>query len=278
MDTPISACADGWRALPTHTRDRVWKAARAATPAPDAATARAAVAYGRHVRRQQTRIGYALAALVVALFAVATQIGGRIPPVGSMSVLQTQRDLVLAAFVAAVGALVAFAQGGLGVRKLIGANLPLAAAHTDATGHVTLRVGRRFPRAAEVVEVLAIVAAYAVLPMMHNYITLIVLTIAVGVFLTVGPGALDPFSARLDTDGLHLARWRVTVPWSAVRTVDLADDQHVRFQVRGDFRPTGWLPGPWRSRIAREIESGFKVTCREPELLVWTARRHMSDR
>jgi hypothetical protein len=276
VDSPIAAGADGWRALPARTRDHVWRAARTATPASDVATATAAVAYGRHVRRQQNRAGYALSGLMAVLLGLAAQVGGSIPAIAGRSVLDTQRALVLAAFAAAAGALVAFVQGGIGVRKLIGANLPLAAAGgSGAAGGITLRVGRRFPRATEVVEVLGVVAAYAVLARMHNDVTLVVLTVAVGAFLVVGPGALDPVTARLDADGIHIARWRVTVPWSSVRGVDLAGDQRVGFQVSGGFRNTGRLPATWRARIAREIESGFTVTCRQPELLMWTARRHL---
>lgn len=272
MDTPISACADGWRALPVPTRDRVWQAARAERPAPDAAIAVAAVAYGRHVRRRQTLIGYALVAAMAGLLALATRIGGPVPALPGLTVTGTQHDLVLAAFVAAVGALVAFVQASLGVRRLIGANLPMAAG--NETGRDRLRVGRRFPRATEVAEVAAVAVGFAGLPLMHNYVTLAVLAVATVLLAVAGPGALDPHSATLDEDGIHLPRWRVTVPWSSVRGAELAGDRLVRFRVSGGYRTTGRLPTAWRRRIDGRMAGGFTLACAEPELVVGTARRH----
>ena len=276
--TPIPARPDVWRALPAATRRAVTEAARQKSPAADVATATAAVEYGRHVRRRSTRIGIALAVAMVALLGAGELIGHALPSLPGQSIDQTTRDLVAGALFAGIAALIAVVEGDIGVSGLIGENLQIATAAGPDTSPFELRIGRRWPRRMELVELAVLCAGAITMPLLHNYLTTVALVIALGAYLWIGPAIIDPTSATMDADGITLPRWHVRVPWSSVRTVVLVDDRRVRVSINGPHEVTGRVPAHWRDRIAAHLTPGnaIKITSSEPELAVWVARGHLT--
>ena len=277
--SPFAPHAGAWRALPAETRNAVAAAARKHRPAPDLATATAAVQYGRHVRRHGTRLGVVLAVTMIALLSVGAMIGHGIPPLPHQSVDGTIRDLVIAAFIMGGLSLIAIIEAEFGISGLIRTNLPIvsavpAAAFEDAAPD--LKIGRRWPLPTGILEVTLLCAGIVTMPLMHNYLTAVALVAALGAYLFVGPAVIQPSTATMTAAGIQLPRWHARIPWS-VHTVTLIDDRRVRVSVLGAFESTGPLPSHWANRIAGLLQPGqtFTITCREPEIAAWTARRHL---
>ncbi len=276
--TQLAAHPAAWRALPSATRQAVTAAARQQLPAPDLATATAAVQYGRHVRRHGTRLGAVLAAVMLLLLGVAGLVGRFIPALPYQTVDGTLRDLVVAAFLAGGTGLIVLVESGIGMSRLIGANLHVASAH-PAEAPSALRVGVRWPLPAGVIEVAALCAGIVTMPLLHNYVTTAALVGALMAYLYVGPGFFHPSTATIDADGLELPRWHARLPWSSVHAVTLLDDRRVRVSVSGRYRGTAPLPALWSRRVAAQLEPGnsFTITCREPEIVMWIARSYLQD-
>jgi hypothetical protein len=231
---PIPADSEAWQALPLTTRRTVEDEARRGRPAPDVATALAAVGAGRAAARTASAC-VAFGVLMLMLVAVGCPVVNQGLPAAD----RLSKGATLVA-VALPGLLLGLCGVVMGVRtgrrqRLAGPNLALATAQTPGPPRPDVRFGPRWPRAMMVLA--AIVCSALVLLAvfyLHSGLAL-VFGLAIVVLSWIGPPDGPIRAARFDAAGIDLPTRSARLPWTSVGSVAIAPNGRLTIEICGPF-------------------------------------------
>jgi hypothetical protein len=284
MDTstsaaPIPANSDAWRALPSGIRQTVQDEARRGRPAPDVATAAAAVGAGR-VAARWTIAGAALSMTMLALVAVGCPVVNQgLPAPDRLSKNMTLAVVALPGLLLGLGGVAIMLWSGRSYR-LVGPNLALAATQVPGTPRSDVRFGFRWPRAMAVLGVVAYLAVATLGVFYFHSVLALVFGIATIVLTwAAGPSAGPTKTARINAAGIDLPKWGARLSWTSVGAVTIVAKGQLSIEVGGPYERTGWLPAQWTKRIAATLRPGRCVTIasRHAELGLWAAQHHLDS-
>jgi hypothetical protein len=238
------------------------------------ATALAAVGYGRFFRRRWITIAATLGVATLALIVAAGLLDQQ--SAGSSSYVTAVVAMVA---VTGCGAFVGLLRAGIGIRRLIRANLGLAASHATGVVQPEWRAGPKRTRLLFTLLLVCLPVVIVVMLIWRQYCPSIVALIFFIGTVAGGPGWDGmTYAATMSAGGIDLPTWRTRIPWTSVSTVTIGAGNELCIAVNGPFEMTGSLPRRWARRIATALQPGktIRLTIAYPELGLWTAQHHLT--